>query len=254
MTTPVLRGIKFTQLYKSSGERYPTFWQRINEIRELERVNMIIVDGKAQTGKSTLAQYIAKHYDINHKTVFTVKEILDYVKEIGEVYFNDYERWKTLRYKWVFWDEPQLEAVRNEWWSQRNTVIQLITSSYGFLKLNLIMALPNIKGLSDIILTNISMRISVKSVLDFNRKIKRIATIRKPFFLEHRNKFVWIAVETFNIPDIPMDLKYENDKAHNFFKVQLPAWHERLKVDTLIAKSPYIIGKDGSYAFKEPIQ
>jgi hypothetical protein len=228
MNNQVLRGIKYTMLYKDSGFKYPNFWDRINDIRKLERVNMIVIDGKAQTGKSTLAQYIAEHYDKDFKTVFTVKEILDYVKDIGDIYYSDYDRWLNMRYKWLFWDEPNLEAVRNEWWSQRNTIIQLITSSYGFLKLNMILALPNVKGLSDIILTNISMRISVRSLLDKDRKIKRIATIRKPFWLEGRNKFVWIAVETFTIPELSMNKEYESAKADNFFKNQLVSWYQRL--------------------------
>jgi energy-coupling factor transporter ATP-binding protein EcfA2 len=194
---------------------------------------LIVVTGKSQVGKSTLAKHMCGVFDRTYKTVFTTDQLLDYIEEIRDYYYNDYEKWLRYRYKWIFWDEPQLETDKTEFWSQRNIVLGMLTSSFGFLKQNMICALPNIRRLSDNLLTNLTFRVDVKAVLDRDKKIKRIAYIKKPLFIERKNKFGWVTCQIYTIPEIEEDKGYNKDKADNFFKTQLPAWRERIRNEGL---------------------
>lgn len=220
--------LKITRLYEDTGRRFPNWQKRIEQQLKLGRINMIIVDGKAQTGKSTLARYIAKKYDDKFVQIFQVEEILTYLEKLkGWWYAGQHDK---IYNKWIFFDEPQLETPKQEFWSQRNMVIQAFTSSFGFLHNHLIMALPNIKGLSDVILTNISMRITVKSYLGKSEDIIRKGYIKLPIWNEFKQKFFWVSVEDFTIPTIEEDCQYIADKADNFFNNQLEKWKNKLKI------------------------
>lgn len=224
--------------FQMTGQHLPNFYNRIDKIRYTNLINMIIIDGKSQTGKSTLAKNICEKYDPNYITVFTIEELLSYLEKCKE---NE----DTNQGRFIFFDEPELEVNRNEWWTDRNRVLTFILSSFGFLHNNIVMALPNIKGLSDIILTNISLRISVKADYDeFKKRIVRKAIIKKAIWSDMKNKFIWITTEIHTIPDIEKDMNYEQLKRHNFYDVQLPKWRSQINKNNDIkefTKSPYFV-------------
>jgi len=223
---PVITKLWIRPLFADSGVKFPTLDERINEILALGRINMIIVDGKAQTGKSTLAREIAARRDKKYITIFRIEELIEYLKKARELWFSGNAA--EVMNHWVFFDEPQLEAARQEYWSNRNLILQAFTSSFGFLHNHLIMALPNIKGLADNVLTNISLRMSVMSYIK-DGKIVRKAYVKKPIFAERKNKFLWVTVQDFVIPHIEKDANYDDAKAHNFFDFQVKKWEDRMK-------------------------
>lgn len=217
--------------FQTTGQRLPNFYQRIDKIKKMNLINMIIISGKSQTGKSTLARSICSQYDPDYTTVFTIEELLNHLEKCKE---NENEQ----SGRFIFFDEPELEVSRSEWWTDRNRVLTFILSSFGFLHNNIVMALPNIKGLSDIILTNISLRIDVKADYDdYRKQIVRKAFIKKAIWSDQKNKFIWITTEIHTIPEIKKDMTYENLKRNNFYNIQLPKWREQLKVDK---KDPYM--------------
>jgi len=193
---------------------------------------MIIIDGKAQTGKSTLGDHIARKYDPNYKLVYTVEEILEYLHFLKDLWFSG--RKEEIYNKWIFWDEPQLETPKQEYWSQRNQIIQAFTSSFGFLHNHLVLALPNVKGLSDMVLTNISLRFSVVSFLNKKKEIIRKAYVKMPMYNEMKRRFYWTTVEEHTIPEWLMTKEYYDAKANNFFNTQLNKWDVKLKYEPKI--------------------
>jgi hypothetical protein len=199
---------------------------------------MIIIDGKAQTGKSTLGDHIAKKYDPNYTLVYTVDDILNQLYKLRDLWFAG--KMAEIYNRWIFWDEPQLETPKQEYWSQRNMIIQAFTSSFGFLHNHLILALPNIKGLSDIILTNLSLRFSVKSYLDRDKKVVRKAYVKVPLFNEMKQKFYWTTCEEYRIPEWTLTKEYYDAKANNFFVNQLDKWKMKLGPSFKIPEKPII--------------
>ena len=226
--------------FLQTGQDMPSFYRRIQKTMNTRLINMIIITGKSQTGKSTLARKICEEFDKDYITVFTVEEFLEVLEKAKD---------DELSYtnKFLFFDEPELEVSRNEWWSNRNKVLTFILSSFGFLHLNIVMALPNIKGLSDIILTNINLRIDVKADYnEFKKEIVRYGFIKKAIWSDMKNKFIWVTVEAHKIPTIERDEKYELGKRHNFFDVQLPKWREDInkqkRKEIGDADDPYMYG------------
>ena len=192
---------------------------------------MILIDGKSQMGKSTVADYIASRYDSEYRLVYTVEDYLNYLTELRDKWQKGL--YNECQYRWVFWDEPQMEIPRTQFWSERNSIIQSITSSFGFLKPSLVMALPNIKGLSDMVMTNVLFRMTIQAKLDKDKNIIRKAWIKTCYFDERRNKFGWRLVEEHTIPrlqDIMQDKNYADQKIYNFFNTQLNKWREKLHI------------------------
>lgn len=223
--------LRVQKLFKDNSNKYPNFNQRIRQNRLEGKPNLIIIDGKSQTGKSTLARYICSEFDKDYKLFFTVDDILQYLAFLrNNLETKDDKLFLPLIYqdKWTFFDEPQLETPRQSFWSDRNMILQAYTSSFGFLHNHLVMALPNIKGISDIILTNITFRISVMSRLKNNNEILRKAYVKIPLFNDNKNKWYWVTVEEYRIPKIDSDLNYDSRKTNNFFNVQLPKWENQL--------------------------
>jgi hypothetical protein len=226
------RKLKITSIFENEHFKFPSFFERIDKNNKETGVNIVLIDGRGQAGKSTLADFIAKRYDKNYKLVYTVEEIIDRYKKLAELWLSgDYI---NSMYRWTFWDEPQLEVPRMAFWSDRNMIAQQLSSSFGFLKPSLIMALPNIKGLSDMILTNILFRITVNVHTNDKDEIVRKGYIKKPKYSESRNKFYWTGVETYTIPDMPeltqFDSEYMKAKVNNFLNVQLKSWEQKLGI------------------------
>ncbi len=224
----VLRKLGIAGLYKSKRGHYPNYYERINQILRLKRINMIVIDGKAQTGKTTLARSICKKYDKNYKILFTIEDFLNHLESCKELYLAG--EYRKVYGRWLLFDEPQLETPKQKFWSVRNQIIMAITSSFGFLHNHLVMALPNVKGLQDIVLTNISLRIRVESYLKSNNIIRK-GFVKIPIFAEMKQKFIWINVEINTIPLIEEDKEYDKNKAVNFFDNQLTKWRKDLDKD-----------------------
>lgn len=211
------------------GEReinFPNYEKRIADNLKITGVNIIIIDGKSQTGKSTLADFICSKYDGEYSLCYRVEDVLAHFEKLKEDW--DAGDYINTRYRWIFWDEPQNEIPRLMFWSERNMVIQKLTSSFGFLKPSMIMALPNIKGLNEMILTNILFRITVRAFLKDDDIIRR-GYVKIPIFNEVKNKFFWTTVENFKIPEIiettKDDSEYMKRKVTNFFN-QLVTWRK----------------------------
>lgn len=229
MFNPSSKRFIVTGLFDRAGEGIPNYFRRIDDTIALGRVNIIIIDGKTQTGKSTLGRKICSMYDKDYVRVWTTEDILKHLKNMKEAWLNGDK--KSVYGRWILFEEPQLEAPRQEYWNQRNMIIQMITSSYGFLKQHMILTLPNVKGISDVVLTNVSLRITVRSNLNRDRKIERRGYVKIPIFNEMKNKYMWICAEEYKIPLIDMDSDYDSEKANNFFNTQLEKWEKRLTAD-----------------------
>ena len=115
-----------------------------------------------------------------------------------------------------------------------------IVSSFGWLHNHIVMTLPNIKGLSEVILTNLTMRITVKADEGKTGEIRRRAYIKKPLWSDFKNKYIWVTVESHDIPLIEKDQAYEDGKANNFFNTQLVSWKEKIDRKLDIASRPRI--------------
>jgi hypothetical protein len=213
---PFIKHFPIISPYQEQDLRLPNWRERINKVLKLQSVNVILIDGRTQSGKTMLGQYIAKEYDPDFKTFFTVQEIINYFK-------------KFENNRWILLEEPQLEANRLRFWDERNLIMSMFISAFGFTKNSLIMTLPNIKGISDMLLTNISMRITVISDLDKGDKIKRIAFIKKPIYNARRDKYIWTTVENYPIPELQVDQDYLIRKKANF-GMKLNEWDKRLNI------------------------
>jgi len=234
--------MNFGQMF-SEYSRMPDLFQRIVDTIRMGKPCLIVIDGKSQTGKSTLARLICQTFDQHYKTFFQVKDIIDHLNYLkGKTYWNqwldDKFEWHdeyTLPYeyqnKFTFFDEPQIAGGSNyEFWSERNQILSAYTSTFGFLHQSLVMALPNIFGISPTILTNITMRIKIRSFLGRNKNIVRKAYIDIPneFATDMKGKYFWRGVEVWTIPDIEPDSEYNTRKTKNFFDVALPEWERKL--------------------------
>jgi len=241
--------LKITHPFEETGQTMPDFYRRIdNNILE-GKPTIIIIDGKTQSGKSTLARKICIRYDPNYRRFFTIKNFIDFLNEIkgkckltyddtGKLIFAEIpEEYKHI---WILFDEVELEAPVENMWKNRNKVLTSITSGFGFLKQNLILTLPDLTGISKRIYKNITFRISTRSYLNSFKTITRKAFIKIPIYDDNKNKYFWVTVEDHAIPFIAEDNIYNAEKTHNFFFQQLPNWdkdinktfeNEELKID-----------------------
>jgi hypothetical protein len=221
--------------YGRETPKFPNFYRRIEKRIKLGLINILIIDGQTQTGKSTLGRKICSSYDSTYTKIFTVKDFLDYffkckedlgINESGQI--TKPENISKVWNKWILFDEIEVEANRMEFWSEKNVVLMYIVSSFGWLHNHIVMTLPNIKGLSEIILTNLTMRITVKADEGKTGEIRRMAYIKKPIWSDMKNKYIWVTIEHHSIPLIEKDQSYEDGKANNFFNVQLVSWKAKI--------------------------
>lgn len=211
---PFIKSFPIISPYKEQDVRISNWRERIDEILKLHSVNVILIDGRTRSGKSRLAKFIAYERDPNFKRFWSIKDIISYAFNFE----ND---------RWIILEEPQLEANRLRFWDDRNLVLSMFISAYGFTNNHLIMTLPNIKGISDMLLTNVSLRITVVARLNNKDQIVRKAYFKKALWNEKRQKYIWTTVEEFTIPNIDDDPNYEEDKRKNFME-KLKEWDKRL--------------------------
>lgn len=243
--------LRITHPFEDTGDNMPSFYDRINDNIYLRRPTVILIDGKSQTGKTTIGRDVCKKYDNDYKIVFTVDQLLEYLLNMRDKCFKGYDEnhkkiWvvpNEIMFKWILFDEPQLDIPKERWQSDRNLVITLISSGFGFLNPQMIMCLPNISGIRDTLYTNLLFRMTISSYLTINRDIKRKAIIRKPYFDERSKKYKWsMPVEEHTIPFIERDKEYENRKYDNFFDVQLPKWVNLITgKDILTSEKEFVI-------------
>jgi archaellum biogenesis ATPase FlaH len=229
--------LRITHPFADSGSNMPDFYRRIdNNILE-GKPTIILIDGKTQSGKSTLARSICMRYNQDYKRFFTVKDFISFLNEIKNKCELTYDTTGKLifakipneyLFKWILFDEVELEAPIEDLWKNRNKVLTSITSGFGFLKENLIMTLPDITGVSKRIYKNITFRITTRSYLNNFKKITRKAYIKIPIYDDNKNKYFWVTVQEHTIPFIAEDHIYNAEKTHNFFFQQLPTWDKEL--------------------------
>lgn len=86
--------------FQNTGHSISNFYRRIEKTMNTHLINMIVITGKSQTGKSTLARTICAKYDAEYTTVFTIEDLLNYLEKCKE---NE----SSVRNKWIFFDEPE---------------------------------------------------------------------------------------------------------------------------------------------------
>ena len=231
---PHFQKLHITHPFEKSGIEFPTFYQRINDSIFLKSPVVIPIDGKSQSGKTQLARHIGKSYDEDFRTFWQVKDFIKYFFEIKDhLEIIDGLKYVPQKYycKWLLFEEPQGEMPTMQFWSDRNWVMQQITSEFGFLLNGLLLPMPNIKGISPMIYTNITFRMSIVKYRQ-GKEVVRKAYIKKPIWLDNKNKYIWITVESYKIPFIEDDKQYKSDKIENFFYNDLPEMAMRLKMDS----------------------
>lgn len=230
-----IKRIKIRHVWNKIEEKIPDLFQRINDNIMQKAPTVILIDGKTQTGKSTLARYICSRYDPNYTTIFTVEDFLKYLNFLYSKLENiDGELMlpKQYCYKWILFDEVELETPSQKFYADKNIVLQSIIAGFGFLKQNMIMTLPDLRGISELLYINITMRISVKRFLNYNKEIVRTAFIKIPLYNDNKRKYWWINVQASKIQPIETDKVYNTNKTKNFFETQLPKWTTQLKINS----------------------
>lgn len=227
----IKRKFKFTAL-TDFGKHYniPLYDSRIEKIIKKKSVNLIIMDGRTQAGKTMFARFLAESYDPKYNLFFNVEDIIIYfqseIKRVKE-YIERTGVYPPFENRWIVYDEPQLDAPRQQFWDERNRVLSAFSSAYGFTHTHLIMCLPNIKGIQDTLLTNISLRMTIVSDLDRNDNIVRKAFVKIPKFNESKNKYFWTVCQIHTIPFIEENWEYNKKKLANFDE-KLNEWQAML--------------------------
>jgi len=215
-----MRGFIFkpqiTNIFQEAEIRMPDIFDRINAFHSSNQPVRLIIDGMPRTGKSYTAKWIIEHYTTNYVTVFTIKQLLQLLKE-------------GINHKWILFDEAELEAPSTEFRSANNLVLRLIVSSYGYLNNDLIMTTPSIYQIDKTLRHLITFRISMTARKSKN-KISRIAWVKLPIWIESKMKYVWTVVEERHMPEIIVDENYEDSKRKNFLNA-LDSWSKRLSTD-----------------------
>jgi len=235
--------LAITLPFQHDSFEFPDFWKRIDENIAMGRPTIIPIDGKSQTGKSTVARLICRTYASIYHRFFTVDSLINYLSECGskcKFTFNSNHRPikvfvpPELYKQWFLFDEIQLEAPDEKRYTDRNLVLLAITSGFGFLKPNLIMTMPDLTGISRKVYKNITFRMSTTAHLGPHREIVRDAWIKTAIYDDNKNRYFWRTVEKYRIPVIKEtedDRIYDSEKAHNFFHVQLEKWKSQMKMD-----------------------
>lgn len=224
--------LNITPLFHNEKYKYPNYFQRIDECIFLGLLPIIIIDGKSQTGKSTLAKYICRTYDKNFITTFRMEQILEWLGWVDEEWRSG--RSYNVKGRFIMYDEPQADAPTTDFQSPRNKIVKKFFSMSGMLKIGLVMALPDLLGISKTLYRNILMRISL-TVRKVGNEKRRYGFVKIPFYDEFANKYKWLTVERFPIPELPHDEpEYMKLKNENFFDVQLPKWREEMGMKPLM--------------------
>jgi hypothetical protein len=201
----------FSKFLNPADTRTPLIWDRIDRRIRAGRPNVILIEGGGQCGKSTLAQYICEHYDEHYVTVFSVKELMDIMEKRVEM-FKSGDR--SMLWKWIWFEEIQSEALRQQWSNQRNIVIGQIVGLWGELKQNLVLTCPNIDDVSPRLYGNVAVRMLVDAEWKKDH-IERTAFLFKPVKDLQKKGYKWGGAGRFTIPEITRAEPYLATKMEN---------------------------------------
>lgn len=224
--------------------------QRIEDVIEKGLINIIFVDGRSQSGKSTWADDKIKQYDPNYTLVYNAEDIfklLDRYKTLlhvdSEGHVGKPENINLILWKWILFEEPQ-NQLSKKFWDERTTVITQLTSTWGFLKNQMILTMPDCAGLPKIptIMINLTCKVTIKIFLKNHKKIRYYFV-----YIPHKNykteNYFWgSAVESGPIPELELTKEYFEKKYHNFFNVQMKQWENNLHIER--RKGEYFLKKD----------
>jgi len=186
-------------------EDIPDIVTRINREKRSGNV-LILIAGKAQTGKSNTGIWLA--YQLTNDPIITFN-IEDFFKVASNT---------TLKNKIIVYDEAQ-QDIRN-WWDIVYKTLKQILESYGYLHHTLIIITPrqrNLYGIFDL------FHILIKS-----RKywVKNDFTFYGDFYLldsDLKGKPYFICFETKVIPQVPKDVW------DNYMKLKVSNYEIRVK-------------------------
>jgi hypothetical protein len=218
---PINRKLHVTSLRDKGGYNLPGYLDRIDAQIRKGKILMILIDGQGQVGKTTFGGYLCNEYDREYVPVYTIEDIVKYLLWAKEEWLKGNQAYVTG--KFLLYDEPQIDCARNEYYSKRNIILEKFTSAYGFLKNGLVLCLPTPKGLSDRILINLTLRISLDVWEMRGGGIIRKGFVKLPKWNDIKQKHYWTTVEKFTIPFIK-EQKWLPQKMENFFDTQLNKW------------------------------
>lgn len=205
--------------------RQPSIFDQINENNACGMINFVPVEGRSQSGKSTLGWWICTRYDPSPVLVYTADELLD----LMDNYTRRFEAGdRTMLYKWVMFDEPQQEAFNKRESDARADAIVQVVNGFGFLKQNLCVCLPDLGEIGKhIYTTNLTIRIVIK-VRRKHGQVYRTGYVyqgSKPIW---ETKWKWYDKGYFRIPWIDLPAGYMPRKTDNF-KDKLGRWRDDLE-------------------------
>jgi hypothetical protein len=234
-----IRNFKIGSPFNSFKPQIKKVDQRISDVIEKGLINVIFVDGRSQSGKSTYADNKIKCWDPNYTLVYNAEDIFKLLERYktllkidSEGHIGKPENINLILWKWILFEEPQ-NQLSKKFWDERTTIITQLTSTWGFLKNQLVLTMPDCAGLPKIptIMINLTCKITIKMFLKNHVKIRRYYV-----YIPHKNyrteNYFWgSAVESGLIPELQLSPEYFEKKYHNFFNVQMKKWEEDLHIE-----------------------
>jgi len=211
--------------------RQPTIWDRIDTNISLGLPNNIVIEGRAQTGKTTFGRYICLHYDLNYNLLYSVQDAFKILDNYKAQYFAGST---AMLWKWNLLDEPQLEAPSVKYRDERALALQQIIGSWGELKQNLVLTLPDMGDIGKRFYRNLTYRIqmSVKKNKQTGER-EYIAIFYRPYKPIWINTWKWLRIGKFIVPNVEKDVDSLERKMDNFFNDKLG----RLKDDVRLQET-----------------
>jgi hypothetical protein len=151
------------------------------------------------------------HYDPDFTIIYNLQQLLDIMKDRVKA-FEAGDR--SMLYKYLFFDEVQMEAIKTKHHDQRNIIIGQIVGAWGELKQNLVLALPDIDDISTRLYRNITLRVVVSADFKNGQIVRRadVFTARKDI---QKKGYKWKSGGWFPIPDYKRPDNYLPLKINN---------------------------------------
>ncbi|MCX6820651.1 MAG: hypothetical protein NT016_01760 [Candidatus Aenigmarchaeota archaeon] len=218
--------------FRTSDLRQPSCFDRTDDNMFCGKINVVVIEGPSQSGKTTLGGWWATRYDPKPRLLYNAREALDMCKEYLALYREEEERGvditrRSMLWKWNVLDEPQQEAPSAKWLDERAQVIAQIVNGYGFLKQNLVLTLPDLGDIGKRVYSNnLTYRIKVDV-----RKIAGKASRRAYFYFPYKpiwkDKWTWKDAGYMDVPRIVLPEGWAARKLVNFDE-KLERWEKNL--------------------------
>lgn len=223
----------------------PTLDRIITDTMKKGMINVIPIEGRGQSGKSTFADWKTKQYDPNYFLMYTIEDLfkmidgwtklldVEIIKDNGfdKAIMKKPENMSKIMYKWIFWDEPQAEVNNIKFWDERIYIASQLTSTWGFLKQQLILATIDVGSLPSFFMRNVSCKIVMKVFLR-NQEREYRYFIHVPRKHPKTGKWYWGYPIGYGImPTVELPVEYWERKLNNFFNVQLEKLKDNLIID-----------------------